>query len=79
MNVGRHARARHCWVRLAVTSAGQLQVEVSDDGQGLAGSRPGVGQAAMRERALELGGQCGFDASAEGGTRVLVHLPLAAA
>jgi signal transduction histidine kinase len=78
-NAGRHARARRCWVRLDIAPAGQLQIDVSDDGQGLAGSQPGVGQASMRERALELGGQCAFETRAEGGTRVLARLPLAAA
>ena len=75
-NVARHAHARTCWVRLALTEA--LTIEVIDDGQGLP-SQPqaGVGLASMCERAAELGGACVVSNSPAGGAQVLVRLPLA--
>jgi signal transduction histidine kinase len=75
-NVARHAQARTCCVRIALTEV--LTIEVLDDGQGLP-SQPqvGVGLASMRERAAELGGTCLITTGATGGTHVLVRLPLA--
>ena len=74
-NAARHAGARHCRLRLSIDDS--LQVEVCDDGVGLpAARREGVGLAAMRERADELGGTCVIDGRPGGGTRVLARLPL---
>jgi len=76
-NVVRHARAHVCVVRVVVDTV--LQVEVSDDGMGIAPERhAGVGLTSMRERAAELGGTCVVDVSSLGGTRVTAHLPLSA-
>ncbi len=75
-NVARHARARTCHIRLTVDDG--LCLEIADDGRGLpAAYRPGVGLAAMRERAAELGGDCAIGAGLAGGTRIRVRLPLA--
>jgi signal transduction histidine kinase len=74
-NVVRHARATNCTVRLAVDD--HLEVEISDNGQGLPEKRrAGVGLASMRERAQELGGTCLVEPRSEGGTRILARLPL---
>jgi signal transduction histidine kinase len=76
-NVVRHAQAQHCTVRLEL--AGELRLEVVDDGLGLADGRPqnnGLGLLSMRERAEELGGDCSIEPAAGGGTRVLASLPL---
>jgi signal transduction histidine kinase len=74
-NTARHAAAHHCAIRLAAD--GLLHVEVVDDGRGIAGdSRPGVGLAAMRERAAEIGGECTVAPAKACGTRVLATLPL---
>jgi signal transduction histidine kinase len=74
-NVVRHARARHCVVRMHLSNV--LDVEIGDDGTGLpADHRPGVGMAAMRERATELGGTFSIGPRAEGGTCVHVVLPV---
>ena len=74
-NVARHARARSCVVRLAVNE--ELELEIVDDGVGIPAERSaGVGLSSMRERASELGGSCVVERASDGGTRVLVRLPL---
>jgi two-component system NarL family sensor kinase len=74
-NVSRHAKARHCSVRLSLL--GDLCLEVIDDGRGLPDEvRAGVGLTSMRERAEELGGTCRTEALPQGGTEVMVWLPL---
>lgn len=74
-NVSRHAQASACTIRLSVN--GELELEVRDDGVGLApGPGGGVGLASMRERAEELGGSLDVSSPAAGGTLVSAHLPL---
>lgn len=76
-NVHRHARARHCTVRLRCGSA--LELDITDDGAGLRpGQLPGVGLVAMRERAAELGGTLVLDSQPGRGTHVTARLPLTA-
>jgi signal transduction histidine kinase len=87
-NVGRHAHARSCHIRLWLSegdgalsphSPGALHVEVTDDGMGLPPERrSGVGLNSMHERAEELGGTCVIESAPEGGTRVRARLPLPA-
>ncbi|MDQ1418303.1 MAG: two-component system, NarL family, sensor kinase, partial [Acidimicrobiaceae bacterium] len=75
-NVRRHAVARCCTIRLDVDD-GWLEVEVTDDGIGLAPDfREGVGLACMRERASDLGGSVSVEAAPERGTRVYVEIPV---
>jgi len=72
-NVVRHAGATRCTVVVALDD--ELRIEVSDDGVGCAGPRAGgVGLASMRARAEGLGGR--VDVVADGGTRVVVALPV---
>ena len=77
-NVARHAHAKTCCVRILVDEAADaVQLEVTDDGVGiLKGRRAGVGLSSIRERAVELGGECAVEPGPEGGTRVLARLPL---
>jgi signal transduction histidine kinase len=79
-NVARHAQARTCRVHLSVDGdEGVLELEVIDDGVGIAARRSaGVGLLSMRERAEELGGTCEVEPAPAGGTRVLARLPLPA-
>ena len=75
-NVVRHAHATHATVGLRLQQAA-LEVEMSDDGQGLPpGVRSGVALSSMRERAEELGGTCLVEARTQGGTRVCARFPL---
>ncbi len=75
-NVIRHASARSCNMRLAVEDE-VVVLEVRDDGAGISGDHVvGVGLISMRERAAELGGECNIEPASEGGTQVLVRLPL---
>ena len=68
-NITRHARARAATVQIAVD--GHLQLEITDDGQGLPDAfRAGVGISSMRERAAELGGHCTVEPVSPRGTRV---------
>lgn len=74
-NVVHHARARTCVVR--ISSADGMKLEVADDGVGVPEEfATGVGLLSMRERAAELGGTCTVQSGPEGGTQVLVQLPL---
>jgi signal transduction histidine kinase len=76
-NAVRHAHAQRCWVRVTCRAGVDLvEVEVTDDGRGLADRPTGVGTASMRERAGELGGTCTVQTRPGGGTRVLAQLPV---
>lgn len=88
-NVHKHARARHCTVRLALVQDAPLatpvltaldtpvlEIDVTDDGHGFRDpDTVGLGLTSMHERAAEVGGTCRVTAQAGGGTRVAVRLP----
>ncbi len=77
-NVVRHAHASCCWLTISVDD--DVDIDVSDDGVGIAAATAGgVGWAAMRERAFELGGVCSIESRESSGTRVHVRLPLVVA
>lgn len=80
-NVIRHAQACHCMVSLDVqlmkTLGRCLCLTVEDDGVGcLNPTTPGVGLSAMRERAVELGGEFQIEFNVKTGTRVRAWLPM---
>jgi signal transduction histidine kinase len=74
-NALRHGRANHVAVRVSTTEAGQVAVDVQDDGIG-GPIAPGVGLTSLRLRAEHLGGWLAV-ASANGGG-VLLHAELPA-
>jgi signal transduction histidine kinase len=74
-NTRRHARARTACVRLRYRPA-ELAIEVTDDGRGPAGGRPGHGLIGMRERAALYGGTLEAGPAPDGGFRVRAVLPL---
>jgi signal transduction histidine kinase len=72
-NVARHGAATNCWVTLNVGPA--VEIDVSDDGVGVSATAiDGVGWAAMRERAGELGGTVQILPRHPRGTAVHVRL-----
>ena len=74
-NASRHANAKHVSVTIAVGDT--LDLEIRDDGRGLAVDHHiGVGLTSMRERATELGGSFAISSPERGGTTVRVALPL---
>jgi two-component system, NarL family, sensor histidine kinase UhpB len=76
-NVARHARAEH--VELSLTRAnGAAQLRVRDDGSGLptgaASSSSGI--RGMRERAMLIGARLTLGSGRDGGTEVVLDVPL---
>lgn len=76
-NVIRHARAARLRVRVGHADA-RLRIELTDDGDGppaaLRGN--GSGMRNMRDRASSLDGDIAWVAGTEGGTKVLLEMPL---
>lgn len=79
-NVIRHAQARRLRVRVRALR-GDLRLELTDDGSGAAVGAPpgGSGMRNMRDRAGELEGRIDWIPGTEGGTKVLLSMPLDAA
>jgi len=83
-NVARHSGASACTVSL-VRRDDVLHLTIEDDGRGISGNtvravdmRRGLGLIGMRERAQALAGVFLIENRAEGGTRVVVRLPVSA-
>jgi signal transduction histidine kinase len=76
-NIVRHSKCSTASVRL-ILSPDHLRLEVEDRGVGVAeGAAGGLGLIAMRERADILQGKLELVRPAEGGTRVILDVPLA--
>jgi signal transduction histidine kinase len=81
-NALRHAEAETLVVRLARTGAGEIVLEVEDDGKGLppdadpgresAAGEGGLGLRIVRDRAAQVGGELEIDSGPGEGTRVRV-------
>ena len=75
-NVIRHAHARCLRIRVGVRS-NRLGIELTDDGSGEhLGRIEGSGKRSMRERADELEGKIDWHTGTQGGTKVLLEMPL---
>ncbi|MGB4860442.1 MAG: ATP-binding protein [Dokdonella sp.] len=77
-NVVRHAQARRLRIRIAGNKV-RLAIEITDNGSGFkSGSHDGSGTRTMRERAGEIAASIDWGSGTEGGTKVLLTLPLPA-
>jgi PAS domain S-box-containing protein len=78
-NIARHSGAKSAWVVLAVED-GALEVEVEDDGRGIApedlAKARSLGLKGMRERIAFLGGSVDIARAPRGGTRLRLQVPL---
>lgn len=76
-NVLRHSGAGSCLLELRA-AGGWLTLLVADDGRGLPPRRDGatIGIEGMRERALLVGGQLRVESPPQGGTTVLLRVPV---
>ncbi len=75
-NVIRHAQARRVRVRIGL-SGDQLVLDLTDDGDGAPASpKEGSGLRGMRERAAELEGDIRWTPGTEGGTKVVLAVPI---
>lgn len=77
-NIARHAGATQVVVRLA-SGEGWLTVEIEDNGRGLASLTPtgkSIGLVSMAERAREFGGNLASRPGLEGGTCLILRMPL---
>jgi signal transduction histidine kinase len=76
-NVIRHAHAKRLRVRVRA-GGGELRLELTDDGSGTdTGTTPGgTGMRNMRQRAASLEGDIRWTPGTEGGTKVLLAMPL---
>jgi two-component system, NarL family, sensor histidine kinase DesK len=78
-NVIRHSRALICRIRL-VQGAGELSLEVTDDGRGFSGSATGSGLRGMSERLSAIGGHLSLGRPGSGrGFRLTATVPAAIA
>ncbi len=76
-NIAKHARVKEASVR-AKFSKKWLRIEVEEHGVGLSttASNHGLGLIAMRERAELVGGSIEFERPRQGGTRIILRVPL---
>jgi PAS domain S-box-containing protein len=77
-NIARHSGARNAWVLLAAQD-GSVEVEVEDDGRGIApedlAKTRSLGLKGMRERISFIGGTFEVARAARGGTRLKIRVP----
>lgn len=73
-NAVRHGNPSHLTVTMACEGP-DVVLEVSDDGRGFSGLRPGNGIQGMRERALLVGGRLQLGPRSGGGTELRLAVP----
>jgi signal transduction histidine kinase len=76
-NVRKHADASYVRVRLKA-DGGWLRMMVSDNGSGfdVEANPSGFGLSGMRQRAAKVGGELHVDSEPQGGTRIIVDMPM---
>jgi signal transduction histidine kinase len=75
-NAVRHSQAAHCTVRLNPSGTDILEIEIADDGRGIAcHDLAGTGLRSMHERAASVGGWLRIVSAPADGTRILAELP----
>jgi hypothetical protein len=78
-NIARHSEAKNAWVVLSADN-GSLEVEVEDDGRGIApedlAKTRSLGLKGMRERIAFIGGSFEVARAPRGGTRLRIRVPL---
>lgn len=79
-NIHKHAQAQNVTVTLSYMGDSVL-LDVQDDGMGLNGAKPspfggGFGLQAMRERTAQFGGDVLLESEPDGGTTVVVSIPI---
>ena len=74
-NVEKHSKAKLVEVTLSA-DAGQLGLNVRDNGKGIGDRRGGSGLQNMAERAAMLSGQLSVNSALGKGTRITVNIPL---
>ena len=79
-NIHKHAQAKNVSVTLSYMGDTVL-LDVQDDGVGLNGAKPspfggGFGLQAMRERAAQFGGELLLESDPDGGTTLVVSIPI---
>ena len=76
-NVRKHADASYVRVRLKA-NGGRLRMMVSDNGSGfdVQANPSGYGLSGMRQRAAKVGGELEVDSEPQGGTRIIVDMPV---
>jgi signal transduction histidine kinase len=74
-NIIRHSGSNEC--KIMITTKGNLHLEIQDHGRGIPPKHHrGVGLHSMRQRTEELGGNFELKSLTQGGTNVIVDLPL---
>lgn len=75
-NIAKHAQAQHSHIRLNLLQTGALELEINDNGIGLAqSSTGGLGMLSMQARAVEVGGTFTVDTLPGKGTMIRVRIP----
>jgi signal transduction histidine kinase len=74
-NLAKYARATRAWVRVTA-DAGELAVEVGDDGVGGADPAAGSGLTGLADRLDVLGGRLAVDSPPGRGTRLTASIRL---
>lgn len=79
-NAIKHAFASEVTVEISQSEAGRVELEICDNGQGFepetALASGGLGLTSIHERVALLGGTVTYESVPEGGTRIMVQLPV---